>query len=178
MKMNDMFPSSWLKKEDCPVTATIAAVAQEEIKGDNGKELKAVLRFRGDVKPMILNRGNADLLASTWGDDSDAWVGKKIEVYVDPNVMFGGKRVGGIRLRLPQSGGGNGAVLTFTQAIEAVAKIGMSKDQLVARLKAAGMTGYNADAATPLVNQWIEEAAFNEPLPPSDTNGNLEEIPF
>lgn len=100
-----MFPSNYLKKEDVGngVVATIRQVIQDEIKGDNGKELKAVVQFQGNLKPMILNRGNAEILCMLYGDDSAAWHGRQIEVYTDPSVMFAGKRVGGIRLRAPSN---------------------------------------------------------------------------
>ncbi len=107
MKMTEMFPSNYLKKEDVatPVVATIRQVAQDEVAGDGGKELKAIVHFQGTLKPMILNRGNAELLCSLYGDDSTAWHGRQVEIYSDPNVMFAGKRVGGIRLRAPSTNG-------------------------------------------------------------------------
>lgn len=106
MKMNDVFPSNYMKQDDAkqPITATIRDVVQEEINGDHGKEMKPVMRFNGAVKPIILNKGNWSILSSMYGDDSDAWHGKTIELYVDPSVMYAGKRVGGIRVRLPIMG--------------------------------------------------------------------------
>lgn len=103
MKLNDLFPSSYLKKEDVPfpTQAVIRQVMQDEINGDHGKELKAVLHFTGNLKPLILNKGNAVTIAEVYGDDTSAWTGKTIELYNDPSVMFAGKRVGGIRVRVP-----------------------------------------------------------------------------
>lgn len=105
MKMNEMFPGKWLKKEDVPVptTATISRVSREEVNADNGgKEMKVVMAFaEAHLKPMILNIGNATAVTELYGDDSANWLGKRVEIYTDPNVMFGGKRVGGLRLRAP-----------------------------------------------------------------------------
>ncbi len=103
MKMSEMYPSKWLAKEDvpAPMQATIAQVVREEVKGDGGNEAKNVLHFHGDTKPLILNRGNATTLCEAFGDDSVNWHGKTVEVYTDPSVMFAGKRVGGLRLRIP-----------------------------------------------------------------------------
>src|SRR5688572_16870977 len=101
MKMSDMFPANFLKKEDVPqpTRAVIARVTMEEVTGDTGKEMKATIHFDGDqLKPMILNKGNATTICESFGDDSDRWIGKTIEVYTDPGVMFGGKRVGGLRV--------------------------------------------------------------------------------
>ena len=104
MKVNDMFPSNYMKKEDVPfpTTVVIKSVTQDEIKGDDGKELKAVLSFVGSLKPMILNKSNATSIADVYGEETSAWPGKTIEIYTDPSIMFQGKRVGGVRVRVPQ----------------------------------------------------------------------------
>ena len=38
------------------------------------------------------------LLVAAWGDDATVWVGRRAALYGDPDVMFGGKKVGGIRV--------------------------------------------------------------------------------
>jgi hypothetical protein len=35
-------------------------------------------------------------------DDTDHWIGQRVVLYVDPNVSYGGKVVGGIRIRAPK----------------------------------------------------------------------------
>ena len=45
------------------------------------------------------SKGMLRVLAGCWGKDTTAWVGRKVELYCDPDVMFGGKKVGGIRIR-------------------------------------------------------------------------------
>jgi len=111
--MSEMFPGKWLKKEDVPhpTTATISRVSREEVNADNGgREMKVVMAFaEPHLKPMILNIGNATAVTELYGDDSANWVGKRVEVYTDPNVMFGGKRVGGLRLRTPSANGHHAA---------------------------------------------------------------------
>ena len=111
--MSEMFPGKWLKKEDVPhpTTATISRVSREEVNADNGgREMKVVMAFaEPHLKPMILNIGNATAVTELYGDDSANWVGKRVEVYTDPNVMFGGKRVGGLRLRAPSANGHHAA---------------------------------------------------------------------
>jgi hypothetical protein len=104
MKANDVFPSKYLKKDDAqkPLRLTVASVVIEDVSTDDGKEKRPVMHFDGDHKPMIINRGNWTVLEEAYGDDSDDWEGKPVEVYVDPNVMFGSKRVGGLRVRIPE----------------------------------------------------------------------------
>lgn len=38
------------------------------------------------------------VLASCWGVDASAWVGRRVELYCDPNVRFGSEAVGGTRI--------------------------------------------------------------------------------
>jgi len=173
MKMNQMFPSNWLAKEDIthPIRATIKAVTQEEIKGESGNETKNILHFNGDVKQMILNRTNAEFLVAAFGDDSDHWLGKTVEIYVDPNVMFGGKRIGGVRVRAVQQQ----TAWTWPQAIAECAKVGINEQQLKDALKQAGLSAYNAQRDTPTVQRIIDEVSGVALGPPGGDNG---EIPF
>ena len=38
------------------------------------------------------------LLVAAWGDDATEWVGRRAELYGDPNITFGRDKVGGIRV--------------------------------------------------------------------------------
>jgi len=38
------------------------------------------------------------LLISAWTDEAATWVGKRVTLYLDPSVRFGGSAVGGIRV--------------------------------------------------------------------------------
>lgn len=118
MKRSDAFPSKYLSKEDVPepISVTVKSVALETLNGGNGddeKETKPVMTFAEQVKPMILNNANWSTIEAMYGDDSDGWIGKRVTVYVDPSVMFGKKRVGGLRVQYstptPKAGtnGGN-----------------------------------------------------------------------
>ena len=55
---------------------------------------------RGIDKPMVLNATNKDALVSALGKAPANWINASIGIYVDPNVMFGGVRTGGLRLRV------------------------------------------------------------------------------
>lgn len=105
MKRNHAFPGNYLAKDDVadPITAVVGTVNLEPVKCEHGDEHKPVMRFRNDqLKPLILNLVNWQTIEDAYGDDSDAWIGKPIEVYCDPSVMFGGRRVGGVRVRIPK----------------------------------------------------------------------------
>ncbi len=102
MKRGDAFPGRFISKADivAPLIATIARVAMEELIDEHGSLSKPVLVF-DECKPLILNRVNWVAIERAYGDESEAWGGKKIELYCDPDVMFAGERVGGIRVRIP-----------------------------------------------------------------------------
>lgn len=58
-------------------------------KGENGKQLK-----------MVLNVTNAKVIEKLTGTGLiEEWAGQQIIVYADPNVVFAGEKVGGIRVR-------------------------------------------------------------------------------
>ena len=98
MDINELYPSNFLKAADLkgqPRTLTIQAVAPETI-GDN--ETKPVMRFVGMSKGLVLNKTNGMLLASTLGPETDAWIGKPIELYSE-KVQFQGRIVDAIRVR-------------------------------------------------------------------------------
>lgn len=102
-KVTDMIVSKFLRKEDFDEdrVMTIKGVKLEDMPGDSGDQ-KWVLYFREEAKGMALNVTTIRVLEQAYGDDTDHWVGNKVMVYVDPNVSFGGKVVGGLRLRTPK----------------------------------------------------------------------------
>ena len=83
-----------------PIVVTILQVLEEEV--GLQKEKKIVIYFKELEQGFIPNRGTLRFISETLGtDEGDEWVGKQFELYVDPNVSMQGKRVGGLRLRLP-----------------------------------------------------------------------------
>lgn len=163
MKMSQMFPSNYLGKDDlpAPITTTILKVTQEELKSDEGKELKTVLYFAGIEKAFICNKTNAFCLVDAYGDDSDFWAGKPVEIYVDPSVSFGGKRVGGLRLRIPHAGAvprQAAPAWTFAEAVAAAAPHGITREALIAGFKSRGLTKWEPVRDTATVQQLIRDA--------------------
>jgi hypothetical protein len=104
-KINEMMPSRFLKKEDCGtgILLTIAGVQIDNVGTKDAPDEKWTMLFE-ENKPMVLNSTNMQLCAKICGsDDTDDWRGKKVVAYDDPNVSFGGKLVGGVRLRAPRT---------------------------------------------------------------------------
>ena len=175
MRRGDAFPSQYLSKEDLvvPAVATIADVQQGEIQGDVGTERKPVMTFQEQgIKPMILNWTNWTTIEMAYGEDTDDWKGHKVELYVDPTVMFGAKRVGGVRVRVPST-------LTWLEALSQAEAVGLSKDGLVAALKAHGREGYSAKKDTELVRSIIATAGQASDAPARDDfDAPDDSIPF
>ena len=106
--INDLKTSKFLKKEDVGdgSLVTIKTVHQENVAKEGADpEMKWCLTFEELDKPMVLNSTNGQIIAKITGAEDNietAWVGKKIVLYNDPNVSFGGKLMGGIRVRAPK----------------------------------------------------------------------------
>lgn len=105
MSFDELVPSQskYLAKGDVGedgLILTIKGFRQEVVKGDDGDEDKIVLHFLEDVKPMILNRTNAALLAGATGvAKAGEAKGKQIVVYNDTSITFGGRVTGGLRIK-------------------------------------------------------------------------------
>jgi hypothetical protein len=105
MTFDQLVPSKskYLTKDDVGedgMILTIKGFRMETLESDDGDEDKMVLHFMEDVKPMVLNRTNAQLVAVATGARiaGDA-KGKQIVVFNDPTVSFGGKITGGLRIK-------------------------------------------------------------------------------
>jgi hypothetical protein len=106
MHISSLKNSNFLKKEDCdpPVLVTISSVTQENVAKEGApQELKWCLHLEEFDKPMVLNSTNGQLIARITGsEETDDWNGHRVVLYHDPSVSFGGKIIGGIRVRAPK----------------------------------------------------------------------------
>jgi hypothetical protein len=110
MRKEQAMPSKYLGKVDFPqpTLVTISRVDLQDVKNEAGSfDTKAVMYVSNPsnveldtARGIILNAGNWDSCESISGQvDSDDWNGTEIVVYIDPNVMFGRDKVGGLRIR-------------------------------------------------------------------------------
>lgn len=108
--IGQMKQSKFLKKDDVGdgILVTIKELSEENVAmEDQPPEVKYILSFQenalpdgSDMKPIVLNWTNIQLCAvATGSKNPQEWPGKKIVLYTDPNVSFGGKLIGGIRIR-------------------------------------------------------------------------------
>lgn len=95
--------SKFLTKDDVGEEGknlTIAGFDQTEIKSDNGTETKAIVHWRENFKPMVLNKENATRLKMIFKtSNTDQMIGGVVNVHNDPFIQFGGRQTGGVRIR-------------------------------------------------------------------------------
>lgn len=63
------------------------------------KTNKYVIRFVGKRKAWLSGPTTQATIASMYGPYLEQWVGKRITLYVDPEVKMGSSKTGGIRVR-------------------------------------------------------------------------------
>lgn len=70
-----------------------------------GDRQKLIVYFEDMPKGLALNQENLEAMIALAGgeDDTDRWAGLSVRVYIDPNVVYMGRRVGGIRVSEPES---------------------------------------------------------------------------
>lgn len=188
--INEIKNSKFLKKEDVGegVIVTITDCTEENTaKEGSTPEMKWALHFRELEKPMVLNSTNAQIIAKITGkDDTDDWIGARVELYSDPSISFGGKLVGGIRVRAVRGQGtrppqGNlppgGPFLSFDDAVTECMLAGITRDELVDKLKQAGRKGWQPSRDTAFVRDLIARAKAAQEQS-FDSQGDSDEIPF
>lgn len=106
LNINQLKQSRYLSQGDVGtgVLVTIKGVTQENVGLEGEPEkLRWVMTFAEAEKGLVLNSTNGQLIASFLkSDESDNWIGHKIVLFNDPTISFGGKLVGGIRVRAPR----------------------------------------------------------------------------
>tara|TARA_R110000787_G_scaffold67053_1_gene150294 strand:- start:280 stop:669 length:390 start_codon:yes stop_codon:yes gene_type:complete len=93
----------YLKREDLTEDGEaykVISVSRAELTlADGESESKWILQLDG-LKPLILNATNIRrCIAAFDTSETEGWIGRKIVAYDDPDIEFGGKMVGGVRLR-------------------------------------------------------------------------------
>jgi hypothetical protein len=97
-KWSDYRGGSLLKCADLGQKEHLVQIESIE-EGEVGDGRKLVARFEGKSKGLVLNDTNLEILETAFGDDSNDAIGAS--VFVDSTVRYGGKQVGGIRIKLP-----------------------------------------------------------------------------
>jgi len=186
-RRGETYSSGWLKASDLLDTGnkdgldlTIKSLSTSEM--DDGK-VQRVLAFEEDERQLGLNVTNWDALAEMFAaDDDDDWVGCVCNVYPHKLDRIYNGKTHGLRVRLPAKSRTKQAqapatVMKMAEAVAALKDVGISRDDLVAHLKANGFSAYVPDTCTPVVMALISESRakmLDGPHNPVDED----EIPF
>jgi len=109
--------SSQLNADDLAGTTRIVRVTA--VKRGTSKQQPVSISFYGDdnrpYKPCLSMRR---VLIQAWSDDGREWVGRSMKLYSDPEVMYGGVKLGGIRIsHLSHIGSDLKVMLTVSKGI-------------------------------------------------------------
>lgn len=76
-------------------TLTITVLKVSRVTGDQ----PVAIHYEGeDGRPYKPCKTMRKILVAAWGEYASGWVGKSMTLYNDPEVMFGGVKMGGIRI--------------------------------------------------------------------------------
>lgn len=99
MKINKIFSGKFLAAADLdgePLDVVFAKILLEEVAADQDE--MPVCHFSDEtIKPFVLNKTNATMIAGMHGQDTDFWIGKAVRLY-PTETEFGGKMVDCIRV--------------------------------------------------------------------------------
>lgn len=77
-----------------PRTVTITAVQR----GTDEQPVNIVTAEFGPARPYKPSKTMRRVLAAAWGTDAEAYIGRRLVIYRDPEITFGRDKVGGIRI--------------------------------------------------------------------------------
>lgn len=80
----------------------------ESAKVDNSDQPVSIFYAGCNNRPYKPSKGMLRILAGAWGDDTDSWIGKSIQLFGDKTVRWAGQEVGGLRIKalsdIPKAG--------------------------------------------------------------------------
>lgn len=69
-----------------------------EVRVNSSEQPISIFYTNHNGKPWKPSKGMIRLICEAWGDESDNWVGKSIELHGDSTVKWAGAEIGGIRI--------------------------------------------------------------------------------
>lgn len=75
-----------------PMTVQITSVSR------GNSEQPVVIGISGGYQPFKPCKSMRRVMISIWGDNGAEWIGQSMTLFCDPDVKFGGVKVGGIRI--------------------------------------------------------------------------------
>lgn len=95
-----------------PITVNVVGVKR----GDTAEQPISI-EIDGGRQPYKPCKSMRRVMITAWGDDGRKWIGQSMTLYCDPDVKFGGVKVGGIRIsHMTGIRGRVGVMLTTTRS--------------------------------------------------------------
>jgi len=88
--------SNQLNADDLLAAPRVVKITSVKVRSG---EQPVVVNYDGDSgRPYLPGKSMRRVLIAMWGPDGANYVGKRLKLYADPSVKFGGAEVGGIRI--------------------------------------------------------------------------------
>lgn len=103
---SDLSGATFLTKDDVaePQVVTIQKFTREEVGQDADARVKTIVHWKEDMRPLVAGPTVINQIrAVTGAERPKEAIGKKIELYLDPTIVFKGKVTGGVRVRMPSA---------------------------------------------------------------------------
>ena len=100
----DLGGAAFMTQDDLPEPKGlhIQKFTREEVGQGDTKETKTIVHWAEDIRPLVASKtALKQIQAVTGAKLPKEAIGQPVGLYVDPTVSFGGKIVGGIRVRAP-----------------------------------------------------------------------------
>ena len=88
------------------IVLTIKSIKKQVVTASGGKKEECIVatfeesNYEGvEVKPMVFNKTNCQRIERLYSPFIEDWIGKKIIIYIEPNVKFGRDLVPALRVR-------------------------------------------------------------------------------
>jgi hypothetical protein len=98
--INEFFPGRYFKAETLSGKARVLRIGAVERDKLSDGSVKPAVKFEDEPMKLILNRTNANAIATLYGNNTDNWMGKLIELY-PTRTQFGSNMVDAVRVRAP-----------------------------------------------------------------------------
>jgi hypothetical protein len=106
MKISETFSGSYFNAADFPTPRTLVIESVTKVTFPDGS--KPAVRLQGERQQLVLNKTNAFVLASAFGDDTECWKGRQIQVVAKPTFYQGNQTQGMSVQPLNQTGAATG----------------------------------------------------------------------
>ena len=153
MKISEQFPSRFLKAVDlggATKTVTIKSCTVETL--PDGKS-KPALWFSECEQGLILNVVNSNMIAADYGDDTDAWVGRVIQLRSE-GTTFQGRPVQAIRVATTAAAGTSAEVSAHVAKVNNVPQGGYRQAIMSAFAEAGVSPERQRDIVADYIRQW------------------------